>query len=456
MSNPPGGKKLELARKDFVLTARDGAYDREREVLREIVRNVRNNSNIMESWGSLEFGTTYSLFMPLANCDLMEYMESRTQPQSFGEKAAFVKCAVDLAGAIDFLHEQLVSPNYEKLSCFHMDLKPQNILVVIRKSDGVHTWKLSDFNMSRVKGRKNPGLQPNRSPTFYDINKLFKQEKPIVPTSSLGDTTVNRRGTGTYLAPEACIGDSVQAESDIWSLGCVISIVFTYMCEGFSGVQGFSKLRSLKSRDLTDCFFTLSRKRDLPKISDAVLNDGVPRWLKQLRTTQPTDSEKAILEDLTRFLEKQVFVIDPARRRSTTADQIRAKLVDAFNGYRKIPEPRFEPPTSPRPRSIFGILRSPTKVNSSTVLRPIRLKTNLDPPLITGVLGSDACPLVCATSRKLKAFQVHHITSEVATDNLVESESVSPLNITLSWSKHVAASIRYVIAATDSEEFEVR
>ncbi|KAG9204051.1 hypothetical protein G6514_001687 [Epicoccum nigrum] len=440
--------KLILARKDFVLTARDGAYDREREVLREIVRNVRNNSNIMESWGSLEFGTTYSLFMPLADCDLMKYMESRTQPQSFGEKAAFVKCAVDLSGAIDFLHEQLVSPNYEKLSCFHMDLKPQNILVVIR--DGVHTWKLSDFNMSRVKGRKNAGLQPNRSPTFYEINKLFHQEKPIVPTSSLGDSTVNRRGTGTYLAPEACIGDSVQAESDIWSLGCVISVVFTYMCGGFSGVENFSKLRSSKSRDSTDCFFTLSRRRDLPKISDAVLNDGVARWLKQLRTTQPTDSEKAILEDLTRFLEKQVFVIDPARRKNTTADQIRLKLVAAFNGYRKIPEPRFEPTTSPRPRwKIFA------KVNSSTISRPIRLDTNLDPPLVTCVLGSNACPLVCATSKKLKAFQVHHITSEAATDNLIESESVSPLNTTLSWSKHVAASIRYVIAATDNEEFEV-
>lgn len=411
----------------------------------------------MESWGSLEFGTTYSLFMLLADYDLMKYMEVRTHPQSFDEKAAFVKCAVDLSGAIDFLHEQLVSPNYERLSCFHMDLKPQNILVVIR--DGVHIWKLSDFNMSRVKGRKNPGLQPNRSPTFYDINKLFKQEKPIVPTSSLGDSTVNRRGIGTYLAPEACIGDSVHAESDIWSLGCVISVVFTYMCGGFPGIETFSKLRSSKSRDSTDCFFTLSRPRDIPKISDAVLNEGVPRWLKQLRTTQPTGSEKAILDDLTRFLEKQVFVIDPARRRSTTADQVRLQLVAAYRGYQILAEPRLEPTTSPRPRPrsrIFGYLRSPTMVNSSTISRPIRLDTNLDPPLVTCVLGFEACPLVCATARKLKAFQVHHITSEVATDNLFESESVSPLNITLSWSKHVAASARYVIAATDNEEFEVR
>ena len=453
LSNPPV-RKLVLARKDFVLT---GAYDREREVLREIVRNVRNNSNIMESWGSLEFGTTYSLFMFLADCDLMKYMETRTRPQSFDEKAAFVKCAVDLSGAIDFLHEQLVSPNYEKLSCFHMDLKPQNILVVIRH--GVHTWKVSDFNMSRVKGRKNPNLQPNRSLTFYDINKLFKQEKPIVPTSSLGDSTVNRRGIGTYLAPEACIGDSVQAESDIWSLGCVISVVFTYMCEGFPGIENFSKLRSLKSRDSTDCFFTLSRPRDLPKIGDAVLNEGVTRWLKKLRTTQPTGSEKTILEDLTRFLERQVFIIDPTRRKSTTAEQIRVKLVDAFNGYRKISEPRLEPTASPRPRprsKIFEYLMSPTKVNSSTISLPIRLDTKLDPPLVACVLGSEACPLVCATSRELKAFQVHHITSEVATDNMIESENVSPLNVTLSWSRHVAASERYVIAATDNEEFEVR
>ena len=49
-----------------------------------------------------------------------------------------------------------------------------------------------------------------------------------------------------------------------------------------------------------------------------------------------------------------------------------------------------------------------------------------------------------------------HVNSEAATDELVESESVSPLNVARSWSKHVAASIRYVLAATDNEEFEVR
>ncbi|KAF3001347.1 hypothetical protein E8E13_006070 [Curvularia kusanoi] len=443
-------KNLPLARKDFVLSSWDKAYDKEREVLREIVRNGKKNDNIMESWGSLEFGTTYSLFMPLADCDLMKYMESRSPPQSLTEKAAFIKCAVDLSGAIAFLHDQLESPFYEKLSCIHMDLKPQNILVVIN-SKGEQTWKVSDFNMSRVKGSKrisdNEHLQLNRSTTFYEINRLFRQEKPSTANSFRADSTINRRGTGTYLAPEACIGDPVQAESDIWSLGCVISVVFTYMCKGFAGVEEFSRVRSQNSRDATDCFFTLPQKKMFPKIGDIGLNDGVLKWLKRLRTTQPTNAEKAILEDLTRFLTKHVFVIDPIRRRKTTANQIRGQLVAAFKAYRQTSEPHEERTSSPRKRSIFGFR------NSALIFPPIRLDITLDSPLIACVLGSKAHPLVCVTPTKLVAYRILDITSEAAVDNLDECGNATPCNGQL-WSKHVAASTQHIIAATDNKEIE--
>ncbi|KAF9692108.1 hypothetical protein EKO04_009934 [Ascochyta lentis] len=124
-------RELTLARKQFLLEADTHAHENERKVLLDIVRNSKKSINIMEGWGSLEFGSTFSLFMPLAICDLQQFMERNPSPPTLPkEKAVFVERAIGLAGAIVFLHEELESPVYEKFSCFHMDLKPQNILVV--------------------------------------------------------------------------------------------------------------------------------------------------------------------------------------------------------------------------------------------------------------------------------------------------------------------------------------
>jgi serine/threonine protein kinase len=129
MSN---NQELQLTRKDFKLNAVDRAYKKERNVLQEIVRNAKKHDNIMKSLGSLKISSTYSLFMPLANCNLKQFIElNPTPPNSPSEKAKIIQYTARLAGAIMYLHNELESPVYKKLSCFHMDLKPQNILVVI-------------------------------------------------------------------------------------------------------------------------------------------------------------------------------------------------------------------------------------------------------------------------------------------------------------------------------------
>jgi serine/threonine protein kinase len=302
---------LQLARKDFELNAEDKAHEKERDVLREIVRNARKNVNIMKSLGSLESGSTYSLFMPLANCDLKQYMERHPDPPTTSsQKAGIVQCAVGLAGAIVYLHEELESQIYEKLSCFHMDLKPQNILVVINPTNGEHLWKLSDFNMSRVKMKRKPPAEQRsirRSLTFidkevYEVNKLFKRRIPDSADRSVTDYTINRRGTGTYLAPEACIeGHPVQAESDTWSLGCVISVVFSYLFGGQEAVNAYSDLRGKKE---IDRFFTFTTSNGPPRLKTTQINEAVKNWHQDLRmrTKKRDPQEGAIFDALIKFL----------------------------------------------------------------------------------------------------------------------------------------------------------
>ncbi|KAF2825835.1 kinase-like protein [Ophiobolus disseminans] len=349
-------RELVLARKDFELNAEDRAHEQERDVLREIVRNAKKHNNIMKSLGSLENGMTYSVFMPLANCDLKQYMESHPiPPRSPNSKALFVQCAIGLAGAIVYLHEELESPMYERLSCFHMDLKPQNILVVIDPSTGLEQWKLSDFNMSRVKLRPNSlneqsalGEHFTFGDKIYEINKLFKRRIPDAGDTSISDYTIGRRGAGTYLSPEACIEDfPVHAESDTWSLGCVVSVIFSYLYRGQSAVTEFADSRSKKGQDT---FYVFSDAKGPPKLGDARVNDAVKRWHKQLlmETKRRDPQEGAIYENILDFLSRRVLVIEPRKRREITAADIREQLIVAFKAFRSMASIPGIPPSHPK------------------------------------------------------------------------------------------------------------
>lgn len=462
-------EELRLARKDFELNAEERAYEKERDVLREIVRNAKRHNNIMKALGSLENGSIYSLFMPLANCDLKQYMEqNRNAPFSPTQKAKIVDCAVGLAGAIVYLHEELESPVYEKLSCFHMDLKPQNILVVIDPETKEHQWKLSDFNMSRVKMKRKPfadQLTLRRSSTFgdnvYEINKLFKRRIPDAANASIADFTVNRRGTGTYLSPEACVeGHPVQAESDTWSLGCVISVVFSYLHGGQDAVELYSKHRG---KNEIDRFFTFSGGGASHKLSDAHVSDAVKKWHKHLRmkTKQEHPEESDIYEKLIGFLDRKVLVIDPKQRRDTTAKDVRQQLIDAFNAFRNLANRGPGSPTSPRTRFNFPIInRFSQKRPSETEAQSHEWKIYLSDTARTCAFGPNAEPLVCVTDSTLSAYSLEHALLSNSSDNfnadLMVYGHASPQDKQRRWNPNVGVAARYIVAATNHYEFDVR
>jgi serine/threonine protein kinase len=463
MSN---GQELRLARKDFELNAKDNAHENERDVLHKIVRNAKQHCNIMESWGSLEIGSTYSLFMPLADCDLKQYMERYpSPPATLMQKAKLVQCAADLAGAIVFLHDELESQDYEKLSCFHMDLKPQNILVVINPINGNQQWKLSDFNMSRVKMKRRQTTEQlvlKGSTTFgdnvYDINKLFKRRIPDAANVSVTDYTINRRGTGTYLAPEACIEDHpVQAESDTWSLGCVISVVFSYLYGGHAAVTAYSELRG---KEDIDRFFTFTGSNGPYKLKDAHVNEAVRKWHQDLRmnTKKRNPQEGTIFETLIKFLDRRVLLVDPDKRRETRAADVRDRLRDAFKAYHNKPIIA----TKNGPRS-WGRYLSKTKLfqrrRSETESHSQNWKIQLSAAVKSCTFGPNAQPLVCLTDNKLTAYSLEHVLlsndSNEFNYDLIRYGQVSPKNEWRHWSPNVGVSAQYILARTNHHEFDV-
>ncbi|KAJ5759042.1 hypothetical protein N7520_006198 [Penicillium odoratum] len=228
---------IEIARKDYIRSSREN--ENEALIMRKIVSAQWSCKNIVESYGSLVVGPkTYSLFMPLAVCDLWEYMTQLRRHRP--DKLAIIQAAQGLANGLNFLHTGINTTN-ERLVCYHMDLKPRNILVFSEEVEGnIHyIWKISDFGMSRVKTVRTDqsGLHSVKENNFN--GPFVRREQPEDATG-----TLNRREQSTYLGPESISANrNMKTSSDVWSLGCVISVLFAYLEDGADGVETYSDKR---------------------------------------------------------------------------------------------------------------------------------------------------------------------------------------------------------------------
>ena len=337
-----------LARKDYQLQS-GGWQEREKDVMKAIVSNRSKHDNILENFCSVQIGSTYSLFMDLADCDLKVFMENKqpSGPSNSNEKAGIIYQAAGLASGLHFLHHGLKTEHFEQLSCFHMDLKPSNILVVRR--NGQTRWMLSDFNMSKVKVKAKIHSEDDHvqlEDDATDFNRPFRRrgDKGETATTEATASTVNLARDGTYLSPEACDyipkRKNVRTESDTWSLGCVLSVVFSYILGGAHTVREFRVQRS-RNRD-NDQFFSLKNQKLNPfrsssreKVADRV-NEAIKPWFDQLVnwTKEKHDKEESQeLQSMLDFLLKKVLIVDPDKRKDTTAENVERRLAKTGRVY---------------------------------------------------------------------------------------------------------------------------
>lgn len=333
---------LPLARKDYSVSA-EFPPGEERRIMDQILgSNMRRHENILENFGSLNIAPyTYSLFMPLATYDLRAYMMDlhKTPPTSLGAKAGFVLSAVGLAEGLSFLHGGILSEDLEELVCYHMDLKPDNILI-FRDEEDRYVWKLSDFGMARIKIRRRSGQHREEEKDFNSwFERRIKQTKE--PST---DHTVNRRGEGTYLAPESMSTNAnMNTPSDVWSLGCVLSVLFTYLDDGQEGIAAYQRARMRHANaNGFDRFFLATNTFSANKV-----HPEIETWHQRLikaaraRSLQEMDSVSYALK----HLQTTVFRVNPRER--GTAKEVVAILKNTF----RIMTTVREPPTTPALKS---------------------------------------------------------------------------------------------------------
>ena len=241
---------------------------------------------------------------------------------SIDQKATIFGRTIGLAGALAYLHEGLdLSSTNKKLHCYHLDLKPQNILIF--EADGNDIWKISDFGISRIKSvpRDRPHGQYD-SVSEHLLDKIFNPKKDV----DLSSGVKNARFGGTYAAPEAREEhDMVTRNSDVWSLGCVLVLVLTFLESQSRGIHQFQQVREKNRKH--DWFFdskalkTNSRERH-------ILHSSVSKWLKMLtkQASKRGISEGRAIQRTSEMLQDKVLIRDPNERFS--ANKVESELRD--------------------------------------------------------------------------------------------------------------------------------
>ncbi|KAF6822267.1 serine/threonine protein kinase [Colletotrichum plurivorum] len=317
----PNKKAKVVARKDYIYEVdAKKSFEDERLAMDKIFRGIVKHVNVLKSLGSLEIECNppkFSLFMPLALEDLETYMNANNDTAHVALDAdarrRLIRSAFGLADGLQYLHQGITTPEGDKLVCYHMDLKPGNILLfkddrVARENphDDDRIWKVSDFGMSRVKARQTSTERDKE----LDLRKLFRSN--VKPQQNQASATRNRRGKGTYLPSEAAKETKeMDHKSDIWSLGCVISELFTYMEEGSRGLDAYGERRLGRSEMDADVFYERRKFRH-----DFGINSEVQSQHKRLikAASRRNPAERNAVEYMLEFLERNVLRTDKSKR----------------------------------------------------------------------------------------------------------------------------------------------
>ncbi|KAK0511849.1 hypothetical protein JMJ35_005699 [Cladonia borealis] len=254
---PEGGTAQVTIIRKQIRPGRNAQNDfRQEEHILSFLRCLEH-PNIVQLLAAYTIQQTHYLLFPQADGDLKDFLRQENRIPGFQTDNEVFQALYELASAIEAVHNYFSKAfNVRKIGC-HYDLKPDNILYRPGK------LILSDFGLSRLRNEDE------------------------------GSKSLYRNGGAEYWAPECHSVDEyfkklhIGRSSDMWSFGCILSEMLTYLQEGSTGVKIFSSKRKVTLAG----YFTCKLFHEGAKPSEAVT-----QWLSRL-TSWPTitNSQKSLM-----------------------------------------------------------------------------------------------------------------------------------------------------------------
>ncbi|KAF8535280.1 kinase-like domain-containing protein [Trichophaea hybrida] len=277
---PQSTPEVFLVRKKLrntVSNSRGTYMEREKECL--LILDRLRHPNIVQLLGSYTYRDNLYFLFPLLRIDLKAFLQLEMDAGNdyFRNDFQFYTALQGLSSAIETVHSLRLSTSDHEQELtrigYHHDIRPANVLVDSR------TFYLADFGLARMK----PG----------DENSQTKW----------------KTGLGDYVAPE-CIDENLMHREvgrplDIWSFGCMLSEIATYIHGGPSSVKTFQEQRFGQGYlpNMTNHFF----------FSGDSLRVSVMLWFQNLKEQSESVVLRNLLETATLML-----AINPKERPKAT------------------------------------------------------------------------------------------------------------------------------------------
>ncbi len=204
-----------------------------------------------------EFGIEPTLQKPYL---VMDYVKGKTLSETLSEEGALTteracRIVVQVCEGLQEAHSKGV---------VHRDIKPENIMLT-RNSTGDEMAKIVDFGIAKM-------IRPDDAQNLTQTGEVF--------------------GTPLYMSPEQCLGRSVDARSDLYSLGCVL-----YEC--LTGKPPFEGTSSWET-------IMMHVSGALPAFDDPVFSIQLKNVVLKSLSTKPEERFQAA-RDLTEALAKEGY-----------------------------------------------------------------------------------------------------------------------------------------------------
>ncbi|VUC32782.1 unnamed protein product [Clonostachys rosea] len=309
-TDPKYGPYVEFAVKSY-FKGQEYVYREESNAFKGFMR--LSDLTVVQYLG--EYHTTsgdhlHHILLELGEKDLEEYMMEKLPPVLYQEIYGFWKKLFKVGSTLEGIHQlkrKDEGGNVQLVKGWHGDIKPDNILSVRDQ------FKLADFGFAR-----------------------FEQHD---------DKTQLMGGTRTFGAPErdgnasnADTGITHSQSIDTWSLGCVFSVVATWVILGPTFYQAYGFIRQ-------DAIKTLREFPNKPgPYCDDAFHDGskvlraVTDWHTHLRNSiRASDTISRQVLDL---VDDEMLLSNPEKRLSDTelTARLQAILANAESDYNKLVE----------------------------------------------------------------------------------------------------------------------
>ncbi|MCJ1440891.1 MAG: hypothetical protein MMC23_001377 [Stictis urceolatum] len=261
--------------------------------------SIRSHQNIVRHTATFIQENNYWILFPLAAGDLglflNEGMEHDTSPSDLDPslfsmlanvtKGSLISQCYRLADALWYLHTGIIlADSPAQVYCIHMDLKPENVLIMSATDHPVGQWQLSDFGLSVIDTQTS--CQDTRYLTIGEAAKFL--ESNVRP----------QRKPGTYQAPEVepSTANKVGRKTDVWSMACIFSEVLAFALGGRELLLEFRSARLFEneSGDKDDYFYSeTSRVYNKSQRTNQpfVVRPQVVYWLNQLPDRYPEEAD---------------------------------------------------------------------------------------------------------------------------------------------------------------------